>query len=163
VVGRSDSAAAFWTPVAVLYAGSLLVAIAHLPDLAGIGILAVLALAVGAAIVLRTNLWNVWVLFTVGFVQPIVLGIPAAIHNFETYLGAFSLTPSLIGGAICSLGGIGAALAQRRLTRESFSVKTWASWISVAGKPISKAEVVVKAINTLIAVWGLVQLILRFL
>jgi hypothetical protein len=161
--GRSDSAAAFWIPASVLYAVSLIVAIAHPPDGLAVLVIAGLALTVGAAIVFRTNRWNAWVLFTIGFVQLLFLSIPAAIRDFDASVGAFSLWPSVIVGALCATGGMGTALVQRRVSAEAFSFKTWLGWVSIAGRPLPKAEWVVKAASTLVSLWGLIQAVLHFL
>jgi hypothetical protein len=147
----------------VLYAAAFVVALIHPPDAIAIAVIAALAFAVGAAIVLVTTVWNFWVLFTVGFVQPIFLGIPAAIRDFETSLGAFSLLPSLTIGGLCAAGGFLAALTHRRLSGAAFSVQVWWGWMSFFGQPLPKAELLVKAINTAAAFWGIIQVVSHLL
>ena len=91
-----------------------------------------LAFAEGVAAVVVLNHCNVWVLFTVGFLQPIILVLPNFATSPESTRGKFTLVLPLIIGAVCALGAWSASLAVRkgRFDASDFSANVW--WKTVA-------------------------------
>jgi hypothetical protein len=86
-----------------------------------------LALAEGVVAVVVLRHCNVWVFFTVGFLQPIILALPNFAAHPDNTRQKFTLMLPLIIGAVCALGAWSASMAANkgRFDRGDFSTAVW--------------------------------------
>jgi hypothetical protein len=146
----------FWVPVLSFHVISILMASTDLVDYlapASYG----MAVGTGVAVVALTAHCNVPVLFTVGFMQPILIYLPDAMTAPPEVLRALPVGLPLWIGAACAGGGWLMSLRYGRPTGAAFSVAEWRAWMAptwiLLGRS-EKLEAVLKVLVVIIAVVG---------
>jgi hypothetical protein len=115
----------------------------------------VLAVAAGIGVVALTGHCNVPVLFTIGFMQPILIYLPVLTTLPLAVLRDLPIGLPFLIGVACASGGWLTALRYGRPTMAAFSVAEWREWIAPAWNVLrgwEKFETVFKAVGVLAAV-----------
>ncbi len=122
-----------------------------------------LAFCAGVAVVAITRRCNVWVLFTVGFIQPLVIIIPAAIEIPYILQYSFSLWPPLRVGLACAAGGWLLSLVRSGPSARDFLFSDWREWIAPSWALLGRAEKLQQAFTTIMGLATLLAAILGYL
>jgi hypothetical protein len=112
----------------------------------------------GAAIVAtvhRAN--NVWILLTVGFLQPFVANA-AIIHDVPGFLeDAFIYRAAIEVGVACVAGGLVVSAALRTITADTFALRPWWEFITLlddAQGRVGKAGKIITGLVRLAPAWA---------
>lgn len=140
--------------VVLFYLVSLaLVASPILPSAVLRDIMIAISAAFGGLMVYQADESNVWALFAIGFVQPIVMTLPGILANPELFFTAVSAQRSIEIGAASAVAGIVTSVATRGARSVDFSlayVRVFAGRASELGQDTIRAgEVLDKLIKSI--------------